>query len=72
MELILQNNLEHQQLPVEAVRDALKSLTWHTPADAYQNPVWEDPLHQLNGDVFAVKDRLLKGRSRKFSAPEDK
>lgn len=71
MELILQNNLEHQQLPVEAVGYALKDLTWHAPTDFYANPIWTDPLHQLSSDIFEVKDRLLHGRSKKFAPPED-
>lgn len=71
MELILQNNLEHQQLPVEAVGDAIKDLTWFAPADFYANPVWTDPANHLNSGVFAVKDRLLHGRSKKFARPEE-
>ena len=38
MELILQNNLPHQQLPVEAVGDALKEVNWQSPKDFYANP----------------------------------
>ena len=71
MELILQNNLEHQQLPVEAVGDAMKDLTWQSPKDFFANPTWEDPQHRLNGNIFDVKDRLLHGRSKKFAAPEE-
>ena len=71
MELILQNNLEHQQLPVEAVGDAMKDLTWQSPKAFFANPTWEDPQHRLNGNIFDVKDRLLHGRSKKFAAPEE-
>lgn len=70
MELIYQNNLEHQQLPVDAVCDAMKDLTWLSPKNPFCNPVWEDTLHQLSSDIFAVKDRLLHGRSKKFAAPD--
>lgn len=69
MELILQNNLEHQQLPVDAVGDALKDLSWHAPAEFYANPVWQDSLHQLGSDIAEVKRRLLHGHSMKFAAP---
>ena len=71
MELILQNNLEHQQLPVEAVGDALKDISWQSPKDFYANPVWQDTLHQLNGNIFAVKDSLLHGRPKSFARPEE-
>lgn len=70
MELILQNNLVHQQLPVDAVGDALKHLAWQAPADFYANPVWEDPTHQLNSNIIEVKNRLLHGHSMKFTPPE--
>ena len=39
MELILQNNLPHQQLPVQAVGDALKEISWQSPKDFYANPL---------------------------------
>ena len=71
MELILQNNLEHQQLPVGAVGDALKDISWQSPKDFYANPVWQDPLHQLNGNIFAIKDNLLHGRPKSFANPEE-
>lgn len=71
MELILQNNLPHQQLPVEAIGDALNNIVWQSPKDFYSNPIWQDPFHQLNGNIFAVKDRLLQGRPKSFAKPED-
>ena len=71
MELILQNNLPHQQLPVEAVGDALKDISWQSPKDFYANPLWQDPLHQLNGNIFSVKDQLLQGRPKSFACPEE-
>ncbi len=71
MELILQNNLEHQQLPVEAVSDALSGLEWHKPSDFYSNPIWQDSLLQLGERIFEVKGRLLPGRPKKLARPQD-
>ena len=48
MELILQNNLPHQQLPVDAVAEALAKADWQKPHDFYANP-------QL---TFHYKDQL--------------
>ena len=56
MELILQNNLQHQQLPVEAVGDALKEVNWQSPKDFYANPQmsWSNRW-QLSTPIFEVK-----------------
>ena len=60
MELILQNNLQHQQLPVEAVGDALKEVNWQSPKDFYANPLlsWTN-RYQLSAPIFEVKKQLL-------------
>ena len=71
MELILQNNLRHQQLPVDVVAEVLKDVVWQSPEEFYANPVWQDPLHQISKNVFAVKERLLPGRQKRYAPPEE-
>ena len=39
MELILQNNLPHQQLPVDAVAEVMAKADWQKPNDFYANPL---------------------------------
>ena len=60
MELILQNNLPHQQLPVEAVGDALKKVTWQSPENFYANPTlrWSH-TSQLYSPIMEVKERFV-------------
>lgn len=71
MELILQNNLQHQQLPVGAVGDALKNLSWDKPKDFYANPVWSmaNP-HQLSGPLNEVWRELKHKHPYKTTVPE--
>ena len=71
MELILQNNLQHQQLPVDAVGDALKELTWGKPKDFYVNPVWSmtNP-HQLKGPLNEVWRELKHKHPYNTTMPE--
>ena len=72
MELILQNNLQHQQLPVDAVGDALKELTWDKPKDFYANPIWSmtNP-HQLKGPLNEVWRELKHKHPYNTTVPED-
>lgn len=72
MELILQNNLEHQQLPVEAVGDALKEVNWQPPKDFYANPQlsWTN-RYQLSTPILEVKKRLVPNRPQKLQEPEE-
>ena len=71
MELILQNNLPHQQLPVEAVGDALKEVNWQSPKDFYANPLlsWTN-RYQLSAPIFEVKKQLLPSHPQKLQEPE--
>lgn len=72
MELILQNNLEHQQIPVEAVGNAIKDLTWHKPKDYYSNPVWTMAnAHQLSGPLNEVWSELKHKHLFKIAFPEE-
>lgn len=72
MELILQNNLPHQQLPVEAVGDALKEVTWESPKDFYANPLlsWSN-RSQLFTPIIDVKKRLVPNMPPKLQEPEE-
>ena len=72
MELILQNNLPHQQLPVEAVGDALKEVDWQSPKDFYANPLlsWSNRW-QLCTPILEVKKQLLPNHPKKFQEPEE-
>lgn len=72
MELILQNNLPHQQLPVEAVGDALKEVNWQSPKDFYANPLlsWSN-RYQLSTPIFEVKKQLLPNQPQKLQEPEE-
>ena len=72
MELILQNNLPHQQLPVEAVGDALKEVNWQSPKDFYANPLmsWSN-RYQLSAPIFEVKKQLLPNQPQKLQEPEE-
>lgn len=72
MELILQNNLQHQQLPVEAIGDALKEVSWQSPKDFYANPQlsWSHPW-QLSKPINGVKSRLLPNHPKKIQEPEE-
>lgn len=72
MELILQNNLPHQQLPVEAVGDALKGVYWESPKVYYANPTlsWKQ-RSQLFEPIIDVKKRLLPNMSPKLQEPEE-
>ena len=72
MELILQNNLPHQQLPVEAVGDALKDVNWQSPKDFYANPSlsWSN-RSQLFTPIIDVKQRLVPNLPPKLQEPEE-
>lgn len=71
MELILQNNLQHQQLPVEAVGNAMKELTWDKPKDFYANPVWSMTYpHQLSGPLNEVWRELKHKLPYNTTIPE--
>ena len=72
MELILQNNLPHQQLPVEAVGDALKEVNWQLPKDFYANPSlsWSN-RSQLFTPIMDVKKRLVPNMPQKLQEPEE-
>ena len=72
MELILQNNLPHQQLPVEAVGDALRKVDWQSPKDFYANPqlTWSNP-YQLSTPIIDVKKRLVPYLSQNLQEPEE-
>ena len=72
MELILQNNLPHQQLPVEAVGDALKEVNWQSPKDFYANPSlsWTN-RSQLFTPIIDVKQRLVPNMPPKLQEPEE-
>lgn len=72
MELILQNNLPHQQLPVEAVCDALKEVSWRSPKDFYANPLlsWTNRW-QLSTPIIDVKKKLLPNHPQKLQEPEE-
>ena len=71
MELILQNNLQHQQLPVDAVGDALKELTWKRPEDFYANPTWSlSNPHQLKGPLNEVWRKLKHKHPYNTTMPE--
>ena len=72
MELILQNNLPHQQLPVEAVGDALKDVNWQSPKDFYANPElsWSN-RSQLFTPIIDVKQRLVPNMPPKLQEPEE-
>ena len=72
MELILQNNLPHQQLPVEAVGDALKEVYWESPKAYYANPVlsWKQ-RSQLFEPIIGVKKRLVPYMPPKLQEPEE-
>ena len=71
MELILQNNLQHQQLPVEAVGNAMKELTWDKPKDFYANPVWSMTYpHQLSGPLNEVWRELKHKHPYNTTIPE--
>ena len=71
MELILQNNLPHQQLPVEAVGDALQEVSWESPKDFYSNPLlsWTN-RSQLFTPIIDVKKRLVPNMLPKLQEPE--
>ena len=72
MELILQNNLPHQQLPVEAVGDALKEVYWESPKVYYANPTlsWKQ-RSQLFEPIIDVKKRLVPSMPPKLQEPEE-
>ena len=72
MELILQNNLPHQQLPVQAVGDALQDVNWQSPKDFYANPLlsWSN-RYQLGAPIFEVKKQLLPNHPQKLQEPEE-
>lgn len=72
MELILQNNLPHQQLPVEAIGDALKEVDWQSPKDFYANPLlsWSK-RSQLSTPIAEVKKRLVPYVPLKLQEPEE-
>lgn len=71
MELILQNNLQHQQQPVEAVGNALKEVNWDFPIDPYSNPIlsWSNRC-QLSDPILEVKKQLLPKMPQKLQEPE--
>ena len=71
MELILQNNLEHQQLPVDAIGDALESMVWSDPADFYVNPTFSftNP-YQLSSPLNEIWRRLKHRHPYKTTLPE--
>ena len=72
MELILQNNLPHQQLPVEAVGDALKEVYWESPKVYYANPTLSWKLRsQLFEPIIDVKKRLVPNMPPKLQEPEE-
>ena len=72
MDIILQNNLEHQQRPVEAVRNAMKGLTWESPKDFYANPVMSmSHPHQLCGPINELWRNLKHKHPFKTTVPED-
>lgn len=71
MELILQNNLPHQQLPVEAVGDALKEVSWQQPTDFYANPQMSWTRSQLYTPIMDVKKRLVPFLPPKLQEPEE-
>lgn len=71
MELILQNNLPHQQLPVEAVGDALKEVNWQQPKDFYANPQMSWTRSQLYTPIMDVKKRLVPFLPPKLQEPEE-
>ena len=72
MELILQNNLPHQQLPVEAVGDALKDVNWLSPKDFYSILGWSwSNRSQLFTPIIAVKQRLVPTMPPKLQETEE-
>jgi len=72
MELILQNNLPHQQLPVEAVGDALQEVSWQSPNDFYANPLlsWSNS-YQLISPIVKIKKQLVPNYPQKVHEPEE-
>lgn len=72
MELILQNNLPHQELPVEAVGKALSKVDWLPPAHFYANPLltYSHPS-QLSSPLHEWWDRHDYTRVKKTALPED-
>ena len=71
MELILQNNLEHQRQPVEAVGEALEGLVWEQPTVYYANPVMrKSDTSRLKEQILKVRSRLLPGYPIDFAEPE--
>lgn len=70
MELILQNDLEHQQLPVEAVGEVLEEAVWQQPKEPYANPtLMLGDTNLLKQHVIEVKKRLLPEYPVEFAEP---
>lgn len=69
MELILQDDLQHQILPVEAIADVFKEVSWKQ-CGLYSNPVFDIASPMLKTNLLAVKEKpqnnlspLQKGRA---------
>lgn len=56
MELILQGDLQHQTLPVEAIADVFKDINWEQ-CGLYSNPVFDIASPILKTNLLAVKEK---------------
>ena len=72
MELILQNNLEHQQQPVDAIREVLEGAVWQKSNESYANPtLMMDDTTGVKQSIIEVKKRLLPEYPLDFAEPEE-
>lgn len=72
MELILQNNLEHQQEPVARVAEALSKVDWKQPDNFYANPVLTmQHISQLTGPIRSMWERVRFAHARHNALPEE-
>lgn len=72
MELILQNNLEHQQQPVDAISEVLEGATWQKSNDVHANPtLMTDDTAGLKQSIIDVKKRLLPDYPLDFAEPDE-
>lgn len=63
MELILQSDLQHQLLPVEAIANTFDKVSWFAPKRPYANPRIELPDGELRSNIYQIQ------RNSKYNVP---
>src|SRR5574344_1186853 len=70
MELILQDGLEHQQKPVDAVGDVFKGVEMRGPSQFYENPQINLNDYRIINNIKAIQWENINKAIRNVAEPE--